>query len=203
LLVADTSPAAPAEPPRRRRATGLVLQAGAIAGAIASIVGIVLLVVHGVGSLTGGHTGGVNAVETLHLKLPRPSVVHETYGQWATRHIGRENPRGARAIARSAQGRTRGIEVDYGIDAPKVVEGTLYRVTFELFREPGSHPVGTPIDDLKRFTLRGDRCGCFSPFIRVPMRKQSYRVDVTIAPANSHDDSPAARGTTETFRGNA
>ena len=201
--MADTASGAPKEPSRRRRATGLVLQAGAIAGAIVSIVGIVLLVVHGVGSLTGGHAGGVNPVETLHLKLPRPSIVHETYGQWATRHIGRKNPSGARAIARSAQGRTRGIEVDYEIDAPKVAEGTLYRATFELFREPGSHPVGTPVDDLKRFRRRGDRCGCFSPFIRVPMTKQSYRVDVTIAPANSDDDSPAAHGITETFRGNA
>lgn len=201
--MADTTSAAPKEPPRRRGAMGLVLQAGAIAGAIASIVGIILLIVHGVGSLTGGHTGGVNPVETLHLKLPRPSVVHETYGQWAMRHIGRKNPRGARAIARSAQGRVHGIEVDYGIDAPEVAEGTHYRVTFELFREPGSHPVGKPVDDLKRFTRRGDRCGCFSPFIRVPETKHSYRVEVTIAPADSSDDTPAARGTTEMFRGNA
>lgn len=198
----EASAAAPNEPPpeRRRTASGVILQIGAVAGAIASIVGIVLLGVHGVGSLFG-HKSGVNPVETLRLSVPRPSVYHLTYAEWAKRNVGPTHAAAARAIARSRDAHVPGVEVDYDISAPHVAAGTRYTVAFTVLREPGNHPQGRPITDDKRLNRRGDPCGCASPFIRLPRTEQRYRVEVRIAPAGVPDDSPAHRGVTEMFSG--
>jgi hypothetical protein len=193
--------AAPANTPRRR-ATTIVLQAGAVAGALASIVGIALLAFHGVSSLFGGEAP-VDPVSTLRLTIQRPSVHLETYGLWAKRNVAPEHPAAARAIEHSASANVRGIEVDYDISAPNVAVGTVYRLRYTLLREPGQIPVGPPIDDLKRFKHRGDVCGCASAFIALPRTSSLYRVEVTIAPASSHDDNPAHRVVSETFRGAA
>jgi hypothetical protein len=212
VLVGDVTSAAPKDPGesgtgavapaerRRRSATATLLQLGAIAGAIASIVGIVLLAVHGVGSLVGDKPS-VNPVETLRLTIPRPSVHRMTYATWAKRNIGPEHPKAAEALAHAPGADTAGVEVDYDVSAPKVAVGTLYRVRYTLLREPGNTPVGRPIPDLKRFTHRGDVCGCASAFIKVPHTRHLYRVEITIAPAEEHDDSPAHRVISETFRG--
>jgi len=201
--VPDGTSAAPTDPPagtRRRGATGFLLRAGAIAGAIASIVGVILLGVRGVHSIVG-HKSGVNPVETLQLSVPRQSIHRETYAMWAKRNLGSKHPAAARAIARSPSANVPGVEVDYDIRAPKVSAGTVYRVTYTLLREPGGTQVGSPIVDEKRFTRRGDVCGCASAFIAVPQTKHLYRVEIQIEPKDSPDDNPAHRAQSETFRG--
>jgi hypothetical protein len=212
--VADATSAAPKDPSeggapaaarvetRRRSATGLVLQVGALAGAVASIVGIVVFAVHGVGSLVDHKPAG-NPVERLHLAIPGGSVHRLTYATWAKRNIGREHPKAAAALAHAPGANDQGVEVDYDITAPKAAVGTLYRVRYTLLSEPGSEPIGRPIEDLKRVTRSGDLCGCASAFIKVPHTTRLYRVEVAIAPADEHDDNPAQRRQSTLFRGTA
>jgi hypothetical protein len=181
----------------RNRPIALLLQAGAIAGAIASISGIVFGVVHAVNR---GHSGGRPAAPQpgqVHLAVPRSGVHRLTYAQYLKAN-GFDTK-----YAPPDQVDDVGVTVDYELSAPGYARGAEIPVLFRVFRiQPGGY--ASFVDELRdtaKLEVDSDSCTCTSTFIQIPRQKALYHIEVQVFRPGRKTHSPLKTDVSEPFRG--
>ena|SRR5436190_16236735 len=178
---------------RRRRRTSklnrpvaLILQAGAIAAAIASISGLVIGVVHALhGNDEHRHRApGPRPAQVL-VSIP-PGAVHETtFVDWM-------RTQGVRAkdVPRDMR-RDIGVTVEYGLKSPGYKRGTSIPLRFLLFRRRAGRPetfVGR-YRDTKEADLNSET-GTVKSYVPVPRGSGTYRIEVQVFRPNVRSKSP-------------
>ena len=176
---------------RFRRPAALVVEAGALAGAILSIVGVVRLVTGDDAASTP--TTAAQRQETVSIALPADPVHRLTKDAWLKSlkiEPGEIDPRDVGLP---------GVTVDYEVEASGYEPGTLLPVRFELWKQTatGEEPVGSEDWDYAEIDRDPDRATSTSTFLELPDPAARYRVSVGIYPPNVMSGSPLDSDDTE------
>lgn len=160
---------------------GSILQIGAVAGAIGSILALIFTVGHLVGGGDGGKKGSRSTAASadifrgLVLTVPSDGVHRFTVADFlAWRGFGRSS-------APPGEANERGVGVQYRIVAPHYPQGRSFFLRFTLVRLAGS--TETPEltrDDAPEAQVLSEHCGCQSPFLPLRQSRGKFRVDVAI-----------------------
>jgi len=184
------------------RALKVLLQAGAAAGALLSISGVVFGFVHAVGLGDGGGGGGQAVKATtgpVRLSVPRRSVRHMTFREWMIDN--KIDPR----YQPPDQFNERGVMVDYELEAPGYKAGSEFPVYFRLHRRTGAdrYAFVEQFEDSAKLEVDSESCTCASTFIRIPRAKGRYRIEIQVFRPGRKTHSPLKGGKayTELFRG--
>ena len=196
------APAAERTAPWRRpvRPVAFVLQAGSVAAAITSIIGLLVIFVPGLS--LGGHAGEGGAAYQATVELPkgqgiklgiadRGRVERMTYGKWLRVETGSEKG------VSEAERRKPGVDVHYNVKFPEFAFGSPFRARFTLKDEAGvtRHVHVTKV----RLDADRDQCNC-PEFVPVPVGPKSYRVLVEVyRPDAPRWAAPAIAAYTEFF----
>lgn len=160
---------------------GSILQIGAVAGAIGSILALIFTVGHLVGSGDGGKKGSSSTAANadpfrgLVLSVPRDGVHRFTVADFlAWRGFGRSS-------APPGEANKRGVAVQYRIVAPHYPKGRSFFLRFTLVHLAGStEPTEVTRDDAPEAQVLSEHCGCQSPFLPLHHSGGKFRVDVSI-----------------------
>ncbi|HEX6715346.1 MAG TPA: hypothetical protein VF066_18285 [Thermoleophilaceae bacterium] len=202
--MAEVTAAKPKRTRRRRRRTSrfsrpvaLILQAGAVAGAIASISGIVIGGVH---LLDGGHskasTGAQPGPHPDRVRLTA-GAVHSTTGKLALQAAGTPTGSTPKDILEDT-----GVTVDYDFTAPGYKPGTEFPLRFIVYgKQPGGveRVVTRGADTARVQPVESDPCGCVSPFISLPRGRAHYRVEIQVFQPGGKTTEPLRRKSTKPF----
>src|SRR4051812_38967779 len=161
------------EEERSIRPLALLLKAGALAGAIGSITGLVFTFA------PGWKPGGSDAAAATRvsaqipgtsnhatLELDDDAVRHVTYLQYL-RELG-VKPKYVKGDLSQ-----KGIVIDYRLEFPGYPKGTRFRISYALYR--GSDVVRQQ-PQLIHLDRDSDYCSCTSDFIALPRKDAIYRV---------------------------
>lgn len=156
---------------------GIVLQAGSVAAAIGSILGLVAVLAPGL--LPGGGDDGIREVTAVlpkgqEIKLgiaEEGAVERMTFGRWLALETG------STAGSSPAERRRPGVNVHYSAKFPGFALGAPFRARFTLKDQAG---VTRHLHMTKgRLDADRDECRC-SEFVPVPVGPKSYRVLVEL-----------------------
>ena len=165
-----------------RRPIALVLQAGSVAAAITSILGLVVIFAPGLvrGLSLGGGDGSAEREVTVEvskgqeIKLAiadKAAVERMTFGKWLRDETGTD------AGVSAAERRRPGVNVHYRAKFPGFALGSPFRARFSLKDEAG---VTSGVHVTKgRLDADSDECRC-AEFVPVPVAPKSYRVLVEL-----------------------
>jgi hypothetical protein len=174
------------EPSGRRRIRlspkQAVLTAGAIAGALASVIGLGTTV----GSWFESDPEGI--VKSLKLQSVRPL----TYGEWRS-HEGVSN-----AGVPEDQLRQPGKLITYDIETRGYKENAELQVRIILHDATSSRSDTTRADPIK--VKAGEDCGCFD-WVAIPRTRHRYYLEVAVFPPGPVRGQPLKTAATEFFRG--
>ena len=179
-----------------RRPTRLVAEAGAVAGAIVSIVALVQLVLPDGDDASATTTAGGPAPE-VSLALPPDPVRPLTYGNWLVAVLGEDGEEAVEALDPAERDRP-GVTVDYDLATEGYPPGTKLNVRFELSQQTptGEQPL-EPVWDLAEIDRDPDSCTCTSTFLTLPDPAAAYRVVVGVFPPDVTSGSPLKSAATE------
>jgi hypothetical protein len=187
-------------PPEVQQRSGwltLLLQTGAIAGAIGSIVALLLAVFHAVDG--GGGDGRPSPARPgqVVLGLPTPSVHRLTFRNWLIANG--IDPKSAP----QDQLDDVGVTVDYELRAPGYKSGTTFPVHFRILRQTttGGDALIDEFDDPAQLEVDSDSCICTSSFFPIPRTKDRYRIEVQVFRPGPKTHSPLKKAYTEQFAG--
>ena len=191
----DTAPpGAPAQAGWLHRPVGLLIKAGSVAAALASIFGLVVLFVP---SLNPADGGGGNSVSTVledgsKIKLSvEQDVERMTFGRWLQLETG--SSEGATPEEKTLPG----VDVHYTAEFPAYAKGSPFRVRFTLKDQTNAtkHRHVTKA----RLNVDRDACRC-AEFVPVPTGPLSYRVLVELyRPGASPYEAPELAKYTDWF----
>jgi hypothetical protein len=187
----------PPQDEQRSRWLMLLLQTGAIAGAIGSIAALLLAVFHAVdGGGSDGRPPPARPGQVL-LGLPTPSVHRLTFRNWLT--ASGIDPKSAP----QDQLDDVGVTVDYELSAPGFKSGTTFPVRFRILRKTnsGGDAIVDEFDDPAQLEVDSDSCICTSSFFPIPRRKGRYRIEVQVFRPGPKTNSPLKKAYTEQFAG--
>jgi hypothetical protein len=171
----------------------LILQAGAVAGAIASISGIVIGAAH---LVARGDSGPSTSAQPDRVRLTA-GAVHSTTGKLALQAAGTDINSTPKAILDDA-----GVTVDYDLTTPGYKPGTEFPVRFLVYRKQpggGERIVTRGADTARVQPVESDRCGCTSPFISLPRAPGRYRVEIQVFQPGGKTTEPLRRNSTKAF----
>jgi hypothetical protein len=176
-----------------------VVQAGSVAAALASIVGLVVFFVP---SLTPGKDGGsservVTVVmsngEKIKLAIPKDGVPAPiTYGGYLDLE---EN--GSRGVPPSEKA-VHGVDVHYRVAMPGYAKGAPFRTRFTVYDQAGTRTHRHVTD--ARLDADSDECRC-TEFVPVPRSAKSYRVLVEVYRPGAPYAAPVVGQYTDWFVG--
>ncbi len=193
-------PAASDASPKKRsfRPGPLLLQAGALAGAIGSIVGLLFTFVP---SLRPGGSDNGNSVsapipgtnDKATLSVEADAVRQLTWGDFQ-----RED--GTPRKYWTGDPRQPGVTIRFGLEFPGYPKGTLFSIRYKLYRIEASKSLFVWQQREKvRMDADGDSCACTSDFIGVPRRNAIYRVDVAVFQPQAKFSEPVVENSTAPF----
>jgi hypothetical protein len=178
-----------------RRSAAFLLKAGALAGAIGSIVG--LLFTFAPHLKPGGAEAGVAHDSALipgtknraTLEIGRDAVRHLTY---------REYLRDVGVKTRFVQGnlRQKGIVIDYHLEFPGYAKGTRFRISYDIYR--GDNVVRKQ-PQLIHLDSNADSCACTSDFIALPAHDAIYHVVIRAFQPHARYSEPVVKAPTYPF----
>ena len=189
---------APPQPDQSRsRWLSVLLQTGAVAGAIGSIVALALGVGHAVGF--GGGSDGPSPPRPGHVvfTLPKPSVHRMNFREWML--VNGLDPKSAP----KDQLDDVGVTVDYELRAPGYRGGTTFPLNFRILRRTGAGEDAfvDEFQDPAQLEVDSDSCACTSSFIPIPRTKDRYRIEVQVFRPGPKTHSPLEKADTELFDG--
>ena len=162
---------------RRPRPVALLLELGAVAGAIASIGAIVVAVIHVVSPSDGGTKAVATPAPKVTLAVPRGGVQVVTFREYL-RSYGIDPNQTDHPEALDDVGFT----VRYSATTRGYRPGTSLGVRFKLWEKTksGDRFVTPPVWDLIKVERDPDTCGCKSTFIKLPRPAARYRLEIGI-----------------------
>jgi len=173
----------------------MLLQTGAVAGAIGSIFALALGVFHAVNGGGGGRPKPPRPGHVV-LSLPRPSVERLTFRDWLAANGLDPNS------APKDQLDDAGVTVDYELRAPGYRSGTTFPLHFRIFRKTGrGDSFVDEFQDAARLEVDSDSCACTSSFIPIPRTTDRYRIEVQIFRPGQTTQAPLEKADTEVFAG--
>jgi hypothetical protein len=181
--VPDSSPDRP--PPQRRTPAQLVLAAGGLAAAVASIVGL--------GSTARGwfDSGPPGEIDSLKIRHVRSL----TYGQW----LDHEKPGASEGLPKAMLD-VPGKMVNYDLVTHGFNADDKLRVRLIVNRAPD----GTPLKTAEADPIRGSgarTCGCFD-WVEVPRARTRYTIEVAVwEPGKTDGEQPAKSEQSPVFTG--
>ena len=187
----------PPQDQQRSRSLTLLLQAGAVAGAIGSISALLLAVLHAVDG--GGDHKRPPPVPPgrVVLGLPKPSVHRLTFRRWMI-----ANGLDPKSVPEDELDDV-GVTVDYELRAPGYKRGTTFPLHFLISRKTngGGDAFVDQYEDQAQLEVDSDSCICTSSFIPIPRRKDRYRIEVQVFRPGPITHSPLKKAYTEQFAG--
>jgi hypothetical protein len=177
---------------RLRQPLAVLIRAGSVAGAVLSIFGLVVLVVHSVDGTDSGADKVTTVLENgrkITLGVDR-AVERMTYGRWL------ELETGSREGVASAEQQVPGVNVRYTAKFPAYASGAPFKARFTLLDQTGS--------TRHRHTAIGhldadrDLCTC-AEFVPVPKGPSSYRVLVELYRPDARYAAPVLSRYTDWF----
>lgn len=172
---------------RRSRPSALVVEVGAVAGAILSIVALVQLVTPG-GDDDGATTSAERPTPKVTLALP-PNPVHRlSYGEWLA-SVGAGDDE-VEALDQEERQRP-GVTVDYELATEGYPAGTKLNMRYELWQRTSTGERKLePTWDIAEIDRDPDTCTCSSTFVLLPDAEASYRLVVGVFPPEVMSGNP-------------
>jgi hypothetical protein len=167
-------------------ARAAVLQVGAVAGALLSIVAVVRLVLPGDG---GSHKAGApHAIPRVTLSLASEGV-HVTTLRDYLRSVG-SNP----SPKPSPELDARGFSAPYAVTASGYRRGSFLPVRFQVWRKTGDGEryVAPPTWDRLQIDRDPDSCTCTSTFIKLPRGPARYRLVIGVFAPGVQESNPGS-----------
>ncbi len=190
-----------AEATERRRSfhpVAFLLKAGAIAGAIGSITGVLFTFAPGLqtgGDASTTRVSGRIPGTKLHatLTMPNDAVSHMSY---------RDNLRelGVPLKYSTDDLGQKGIAINYRLSFPGYPKGTRFRIRYDLYR--GQTFVRRQLQAIQ-MDVGSDTCVCRSPFIALPKQDAVYHVVISAFRPRAPFSDPVVHGSTYPFSTNA
>jgi hypothetical protein len=178
-----------------RRPAALLLKAGALAGAIGSIVGLLFTFAPQL------KPGGAEAAVTR-VSAPIPGTTNRAtleIGRDAVRHLTyREYLHDVGVKPKYAQGdlSRNGIVIDYHLEFPGYAKGTRFRISYDLYR---GDSVVRQQPQLIHLDSDSDACACTSDFIALPAHDAIYHVVIRAFQPRARYSEPVVKAPTYPF----
>jgi len=196
-----SAPPEPGPAVHGRRLVAIILQAGSVAAALSSIVGLVVVFAPGLRSSGGGGdneratTVVLSQGQEIKLAIAKDHVpARVTYG----RYLELEEE-GSTGIP-TDELRTPGADVHYRVEMRGYGKGAPFRTRFTLSNQGGvavhEHEAEATLD------ADSDECRC-TEFVPVPVSAQSYRVEVAVFRPGAPYAAPVVAQYTNWFSGSA
>jgi hypothetical protein len=183
------------EEERSSRPVALLLKAGALAGAIGSMTGLLFTFApqlkpggsEPVGTRVSGTIPGTGNRATL--EVGSDAVKHLTYREYL-REVG-VKPKYAQGDLDQT-----GIVIDYRLEFPGYPKGTRFRISYDLYRGNSfvrQQPQRVHLD------RDSDYCSCTSDFIALPRKDAVYHVVIRAFQPNAPFSEPVVKAPTYPF----
>jgi hypothetical protein len=165
-------------------ARAFVLQLGALAGAVLSIVAVVKLVLPGDGRPSGQPVPHLS--RHLALSLARPKVRVTTLRDYLRSIGANPSPKPSAALD------VRGFTAPYTLTARGYKRGSTILVRFEVWRQTagGERYAVPPTWDRVDVDRDPDFCTCASTFIKLPQGEGRYRLVIGVFPPGTRESNP-------------
>ena len=186
------SAAVAAQVARLRQPLAILIRAGTVAGAVLSIFGLVVLIVHSLHPTKGSAAKVTTVLENgkrITLGVDR-DVERMTYGRWLELETGSSDG------VPTAEQRVPGVNVHYTAEFPAYASGAPFKTRFTLSDQTGT--------TRHRHTAIGhldadrDLCKC-AEFVPVPKGPSSYRILVELFRPGARYSAPVLSKYTDWF----
>jgi hypothetical protein len=176
----------------------IILQAGSVAAALTSIVGLVVFFAPGLTSSGGGDNERATTVVLPQGQEIKLAIANDymparvTYGRYL--ELEEEGSKGVPPDELA----TPGVDVHYRVEMRGYGKGAPFRTRFKLYNQAGvavhEHEAEATLD------ADSDECRC-TEFVPVPVSAQSYRVEVAVFRPGAPYAAPVVAQYTSWFSG--